>query len=394
MAQGQADRRPGALSGIRVLDMSIAVSGPMASAILADHGADVVQIERVGRFDALRSVGPQVGDTAAAWVAQNRNKRAIAVDLKSPRGQDVVRTLAAGADVFIQNFRPGVAEGMGLGYEALSATNPGLVYVAISGFGADGPKSAMPAYDGVVQGYTGLVSIQGGELVKMTIADKITALTAAQGATLALFARANGAGGQLVRVNMLDSMLAFLWTDTMWNETLPDEAPTLTYSDFYAPYRTADGFVISSWLTRDQFARILGEFDRLDLLDDPRFDSAAGRAPNAIAMKEAFQQVVASFSSEDALERLRRADVACGPVYSRAQVVSDEQVAHNGILREMAHPVAGNAIIAGPPIDLAATPPGLHRHAPGYGEHTDEVLREIGIPDERIAELHDDHIIA
>ena len=386
--------RQGALAGIRVVDVSSAVSGPLTSALLADHGAEVVLVEPVGRYDPVRMTGPTVGDVSGAWMAMNRNKRAVAVNLRDPRGLDVVLRLASSADVFVQNFRPGVVDRLGLGYTTLSAANPAVVYVSISGFGAEGPYAAQPVYDPVVQGISGLAAVQGGTFVKTLIPDKVTAMTATHAVMAALIARGRGEGGQHIELNMLDSTLAFLWPDAMWNEAVPDQPPVPNYTDWYDPYETADGQIAAVWTTQDQFRRGVLALGRPELADDPRFATRVERVQNALVMRDEFAKALEPLTTADALARLRAADVPCGPVNDRVSVLADPQLVHNQLLVEADDPRLGLTRVARPPARMSKTPTSLRRPAPGYGEHTDEVLGELGLGDTEIAALRDAAVVA
>ncbi|HXK24734.1 MAG TPA: CoA transferase, partial [Myxococcota bacterium] len=241
----------GPLHGIRVVDLSIALSGPWAVGILADQGADVVKVEPPGIGDIGRWVGPAIGGVSAMAQIVNRGKRSLAVNLQTEEGRAIVRTLAKRADVFVQNFRPGVIERLGLGYDGLAAANPRLVYVSISGFGAEGPYAGKSAYDPVVQAYGGLAAVQAGadgtpQLIRHTAADKITALTASQAITAALFARERGAGGQHLQLSMLESVVNFVWADAAGNEVLLDSdgSQPSSFSRDQKLWPTADGYVI------------------------------------------------------------------------------------------------------------------------------------------------------
>jgi crotonobetainyl-CoA:carnitine CoA-transferase CaiB-like acyl-CoA transferase len=384
----------GALAGFKVVDVSSAVSGPLTSALLADHGADVVLIEPVGRYDPVRMTGPTVGDVSGAWVAMNRNKRAMAVNVRDPRGLDVVARLAAAADVFVQNFRPGVAERLGLGYDALSAANRELVYLSISGFGTDGPYADQPVYDPVVQAISGLAAVQGGTLVKTLIPDKVTAMTAAHAVMAALLARARGGSGQHIELNMLDSTVAFLWPDAMWNEAVPDQPPVPNYTDWYEPYDTVDGRITAVWTTQDQYRRGVLALGRPDLVDDPRFATRVDRVRNALVMRQEFAKALEPYTTADALALLREADVPSARVNDRASALHDPQLIHNQVLVEGDDPRLGRTRVARPPARMSATPPSLRSPAPGYGEHTDEVLGELGLGEEEIAALRADAVVA
>ncbi|MFN0091633.1 MAG: CaiB/BaiF CoA transferase family protein [Acidimicrobiales bacterium] len=391
---GAAITNGGALAGVRVLDVSAAVAGPFTTSQLADQGADVISVEPVDRPDVLRLTGPVVGDVSGAWVAMNRSKRAIALDLRSPRGRELALLLADRADVFVQNWRPGVAERLGLGYAELAARNPRLVYVSVSGFGPDGPYADQPVYDPIIQATAGVVAGQGGDFVKNVFADKITAMTAANAALSALVARAATGLGQHVQVNMLDATMAFLWLDMFWNHTIAAAPHAPTYTEWYEPFTTADGQLALAWPTDDRFRRACEGLGRPELALDPRFATRAERVLNAQALLEECRPTFAALRTADALAVLRAADVPCAPVQDLDQVLADPQVAHNQLIETYEHPSAGPVRALRPPARLSATPPPRQRPAPGFGQHTDEVLGELGLSAGEIAALRAERIVA
>jgi crotonobetainyl-CoA:carnitine CoA-transferase CaiB-like acyl-CoA transferase len=352
---------------------------------LSDAGADVIFIERVDNPDVMRLTGAATGDQSGSWVAMHRNKRGMALNLQDPRGRDVVRQLAEDTDVFIQNYRPGVADRLGIGYDDLSAVNPDLIYVSISGFGATGPYSDQPVYDPIIQALSGMTEAQGGDHVKSVVVDKITAMTAANAALAALVARGNGAGGQHVELNLLGSMLNWAWLDLYWNIAMPDAPPVPTYSDWYAPYNTADGQIAAVWTNFRQYVSAARAVGREDLVDDPRFATRASRLQNADAQRAEFSAALAKMTSAEALTALREADVPCAPVLSRHEVVTDPQVVHSGIIIETENPNGGRSRTIRPPAQYAKTPTEVSSHAPGWSEHTDEILVELGYDPAAIA---------
>ena len=267
----------GPLHGITVLDVSIAATGPLATALLADQGADVIKVERPGIGDIGRWIGVSVNGMSALFLACNRGKRAIAVDAHTDEGRGIVRRIARGCDVVVQNFRPGVMDRLGLGYDDLRADHEDLVYVSLSGFGADGPYSGKSAYDTVIQAYGGFATNQGdpstGEPVflRQTAADKVTALTAAQAITAALLARERGQGGQHVQLSMLDAVVSFLWADAAGNEVLldSDNSQPSSFVATFRPFRFLDGWGIATPTSDADFAGICRAFG-VDGHDDPR----------------------------------------------------------------------------------------------------------------------------
>ncbi len=384
----------GALAGIRVVDVGSAVAGPWAATWLADQGADVILIEPVDRLDVMRLTGPLRGDQSGVWVQLHRSKRAMAVDLRTDEGRDLVRRLAAEADVFSQNMRPGVIDRLGLGYGDLSRLNPDLVYLSVSGYGPDGPYADQPVYDPVIQALSGLAEAQRGDYVKSFAVDKIAAMTAANGVLSALVARSRGVGGQHVEVNLLDAAVSWLWMDAMWNQSIVGGEPVPTYSDWYAPYDALDGQVAAVWVTEKQFAGAVRALEAPHLEADPRFGTRGDRVRHADEMRDAFAAEIARWPRDELIARFRAEDVPCGPVLDRIEVPDDPQVGHNGTVVDQAHPAAGPVRIVRTPVRLSATPPPTSRPSPGHGEHTDEILAELGCSQAEITRLRAAGIVA
>jgi crotonobetainyl-CoA:carnitine CoA-transferase CaiB-like acyl-CoA transferase len=385
----------GPLAGIRIVDLSIALSGPWAVGILADQGADVVKVEPPGIGDIGRWVGPAIGGVSAMAQIANRGKRSIAVNLRTEPGRDVVRRLSAQADVFVQNFRPGVIERLGLGYDELSAANPQLVYVSISGFGASGPYAHKSAYDPVVQAYGGLAAVQAGasgepQLIRHTAADKITALTAAQAITAALFAREWGAGGQHLELSMLESVVSFVWADAAGNEVLLDsdgKQPS-SFSRDQKLWPTKDGHVIAAPVSDGDVVAICRGVG-VDGYDDPKVATIAARRQNPGAFQALLRRVYAAVGAMTTAEAIRAMEAErapCGAVLGPAQLHLDPQVAALGMLEDSIHPAAGRVRQPRPAARFAATPAKTGAPAPTIGQHTDEILAELGMR-EQIAAL-------
>ncbi len=388
----------GPLSGIRVIDLSAVVSGPFGTAILADQGADVITVEQLRSPDLIRRSGPvdpSAEGVSAYWASLNRNKRAIALDLKHPDGKDVLKRLVARADVVVQNFRPGALERLELGWDVLSALNPQLVMCSVSAYGPDGPYAQRPAYDPILQAVSGYASVQQdhhGEpkLVHTIVCDKVTSLNVAQSVCAALVARANGAGGQHIELAMLDASVHFLWPDAMWNDTYldhPSDLPDL--SSIYKLQRSADGWVIVYAIALDQHWRAMCEaFDAPELLEDSRFVDVQARVRNGDLANDAVEARTRRRTTAEIVELMDRAGVPVAPVHSRASLVEDPQVRHRELLVETTHPTAGRIRQVRPAARFSATPTGLHRAAPRFGEHTDEVLGELlGLDGDALAAL-------
>jgi crotonobetainyl-CoA:carnitine CoA-transferase CaiB-like acyl-CoA transferase len=392
----------GALDGIRIVDLSIALSGPWAVGILADQGADVVKVEPPGIGDIGRWVGPAIGGVSAMAQIANRGKRSLAVNLRTEPGRDIVRRLAARADVFVQNFRPGVIERLGLGYEALAGANARLVYVSISGFGAEGPYAGKSAYDPVVQAYSGLAAVQAGadghpQLIRHTAADKITSLTAAQAITAALFARERGAGGQHLSISMLESVVNFVWADAAGNEVLRDAdgSQPSSFSRDQKLWPTQDGFVIAAPVSDKDVARICRGVG-VDGYDDPMVATIVARRQNPAAFQALLRRVYAAVGNMTTAEAIRGMEAErapCGAVLGPAELHRDPQVAALGMLEDSIHPAAGRLRQPRPAARFAATPARTGGPAPTLGQHTDEILAELGLS-ERRAELRAAGVVA
>jgi crotonobetainyl-CoA:carnitine CoA-transferase CaiB-like acyl-CoA transferase len=393
---------PGPLHGYRVVDLSAMITGPFATMILGDQGADVIKIEPPGAGDVMRWLGTQKNGLSTLFALTNRSKRSIVLNLREESARELVRRLVARADVFVQNFRPGVVERLGLDEPALRALRPDLVYVSISAFGATGPYAKKPAYDHILQGLSGFASVQGDPLsgrpahVKNAICDKLTALVVAQGITAALLARERGAGGQHLRANMLDAAIAVLWPDGGANEVLLDPSaprqPTLAAT--YRVSEAADGFYDLAAVTDAQVHGLFRALGRADLASDPRFATAAARMQNLAALAAELGDGPTQKSVAEVVSALEAEDVPCGPIWSIAQVPSDPQVRANGTFVESEHPRLGRMREPRPPLGFARTPAAIARPAPALGEHSDEVLAELGLGADERARLRADGAIA
>ena len=393
---------PGPRHGIRVVDLSIALSGPWAVGILADQGADVVKVEPPGIGDIGRWVGPAIGGVSALAQIVNRGKRSLAVNLRVEEGRAIVRALALRADVFVQNFRPGVIERLGLGYDALAAANARLIYVSISGFGAEGPYAEKSAYDPVVQAYGGLAAVQAGadgipQLIRHTAADKITALTASQAITAALLARERGAGGQHLQISMLESVVNFVWADAAGNEVLLDSdgSQPSSFSRDQKLWPTADGYVIAAPVSDEDLARICRGVG-VDGYDDPQVATIVARRQNPQAFQALLRRVYAAvgkMTTAEAIRGMEAEKAPCGAVLGPAELHRDPQVEALGMLEESVHPRAGRLRQPRPAARFAATPAKTGPPAPTLGQHTDEILAELGLG-ERAAELRAAGVVA
>ncbi len=383
---------PGALAGFKIIDVTQVISGPLATRILADQGADVIKVEPpVG--DILRHMGGIAG-LSPTFATTNRSKRSIVLDLKNETGLQALYRLVEGADVFIQNSRPGIADRMGIGEAKLRSINPTLVYVSISGFGEEGPYSHKRVYDPLIQGMSTLTDIQRGEdgrprLVRVIVPDKVTALTAAQSITAALLARERGGNGQHIRLSMLDAVIAFVWPEAMAYHTFisPDRPRTERVARRDLVYETANGYMIVSTVAHREWQGFCKAVKKVEWLEDPRFQNTAGLVTHARERLDMMADVLMTETTEHWLEVLDREDVPCGPILTRDDVHLHPQIQANGTIVEQDHPVAGRVRQARPAEQMDGTPSVISRPAPTLGQHSEEVLTEIGFDPEAIGEL-------
>jgi crotonobetainyl-CoA:carnitine CoA-transferase CaiB-like acyl-CoA transferase len=391
---------PGPLNGFRIIDLTSNVSGPLGTMILADQGADVIKVESP-EGDHTRTGTNRRGGFSAGFLNNNRNKRSIVLDLKQAKGREALFRLVAGADVFVQNFRPGVADRLGVGEAAVRAHRPDIVYVSICGFGETGPYAQKPVYDPLIQAVSGLATIQGGSdeaqprLVRTILPDKLTGITNSQAITAALLARERTGEGQHVRLSMLDAVIAFLWPSDMSAQTfvggeLPQQEAASMIDLIYA---TAEGYISVSVVTDRQWSALARALGRPEWLDDPRFKTPALRQKNIDVRLALTQQALRSRPGAEWLRLLTEADVPCAPVLTRNQVISHPQVIENGTIVEYDHKSAGRLRQARNAARFSGTPAEIRSGAPALGEHTDEILAEAGYSPAEIAALRAEGVL-
>jgi crotonobetainyl-CoA:carnitine CoA-transferase CaiB-like acyl-CoA transferase len=374
------------LDGTRVIDLSRVLAGPYCSMLLADMGAEVIKVEEPGKGDDTRAWPPFQGGEATYFLAVNRGKKSLTLDLKAPGAAEVLRRLVERADVLLENFRPGTMERLGLGWEVLRRWNPRLIYCALSGFGATGPEAGRPGYDLIVQGESGLMDLTGfpdGPPAKTgtSIADLAAGMAAANGILLALLARARLGRGQRVEVALLDVVTALLvYQGQLYLST--GRVPTRSGNRHgsivpYEVFRAADAYLTIGVANDAIWRRFCAALERPDLAEDPRYGTPAGRAANRGSLVAVLEALFAERKAEEWLERLARAGVPAGRIKTVGEALSSPQLRTRGMIVTVAHPTAGPLPLVGPPIRLEETPGGVGAPPPLLGEHTREILAEV-----------------
>ena len=389
----------GPLHGVRVLDLTTMVAGPVATMMLADQGADVIKLETPSG-DLMRRLAKGRSGMNAFFLACNRNKRSLAVDLNTEHGREVVYKLIATADVLVHNFRPGTAERIGLGEDAIRAIRHDIIYVSISGFGERGPYAGQRAYDPIIQALSGLADIQRDRdtgrprMVRTIIADYTTALTAAQAITAALFARQRSGQGQHVRISMLDAMISYLWPEAMPSLTFVGEERDPSDGEMGPDlvFATQDRYITAAALSDDEWAGMCRALNRQDLIDDPRFKTARDRSINAVERREIISAELEKWTAGEILPRLLANDVPSAPALSRFELLQEPQVRESGILEEHQSEKFGRVRLPRPAAQFDRTPARIRELAPLLGENNAAVLAELGYTPSDMERLERDRV--
>lgn len=393
----------GPLAGLKVLDFTRVLSGPFLTLQLADLGAEVLKIENPGIGDETRSFSPHIGGESHYFLGLNRQKKSLVIDLKTEAGVALARSLAEKADVLVENFRPGVMDRLGLGYDTLSAANPRLIYCAVSGFGMTGPWRDMPSFDIVTQALSGALSVNGEPgrapvKLGLPLGDMVGGIYGSMGVLSALHERHATGRGRLVDISLHDGMIGMLgYLAQIWFTTGRDPRPVGTSHPNIAPYGAfpaSDGFIIIACLVQGFWTRLCEALGCPELANDPRFATGADRLAHRDALDEQIAQRTRQHPVAAWVERLSAADVPHAPILSVGQALAQPHTLAREMVVTATHPAAGDVRMVGRPIKFPGSPQAPLKAAPVLGEHTEEVLRRhLGLDDEAIARLRDDGVI-
>ena len=391
----------GPLNGIRIIEVTSMLTGPWATSILGDQGADVIKVEVPGVGDHTRSAGADRGGLPVNFLNINRSKRSLTLNLKNQQGVSILKRLAATADVFVQNFRPGVVERLGIGEPDIRKVSPKVIYMSMSGWGEHGPLAQKPVYDPVIQALSGLTTIQAGSddarprLIRTILPDKLTAVVASQAITAALLTRERTGKGQHVRLSMLDAVLNFLWASDMGGQTYVDDPVSNQAAASFIDliYETKDGYMTVSTMGNKEWLALSRAFERPDLLKDPRFKTPQLRDQNVNERLALVQAELKTKTTAKWLEIFEKEEVPAAPALTRQEMIEHPQVTASEILVEYDHPVAGRLRQTRTAARFEGTPPGPPQGAPRLGEHNTQILMELGLSEDEIIELSQSGVV-
>jgi crotonobetainyl-CoA:carnitine CoA-transferase CaiB-like acyl-CoA transferase len=383
----------GPLSGIRVIDVTTVVLGPFCSQTLGDMGADVIKVE-TPQGDSTRLIGPSRTPGMGSYFANlNRNKRSLAIDLKQPAAREALLRLVETADVFVHNMRIGAASRLGLDYETLSARNPKLIYACASGFRKGSSMQEFPAYDDLIQGVSGIASLNAGpdgapRYFPTVVVDKLTGATLASMIGMALFHRERTGQGQEIHLPMMETILSFTLVEHMWHATLGEPEKGLGYPRMLTPHRrpypTKDGYISVIAHSNAQWGKLFEAMGTPELIDDPRFESVQARSRNIDAVYATLTEGMKLRTTDEWLAELRPADIPCGKANSLDDLFTDPYLIETDYFGSYDHPVEGNVVVPAIPARFSRSPPNVHRPWPQLGEHSREILVEAGCSEAEI----------
>ena len=391
----------GALKGIRIIDLTSMISGPSATMILGDQDAEIIKIENTSVGDYTRIVSTQRAGISAAYLNNNRNKKSVCIDLKAEEGKNILKKLIGTADVLVQNFRPGVMDRLGFGYSDVCAISPNIIYVSISGFGFTGPYKNKPVYDPLIQALSGLTTVQAGSdeerprLMRTILPDKLTGFATAQAITAALFHKAKTGEGQEVKISMLDAVISFLWGSDMGGHTfVGDELEKETAQSFIdLIYETKEGFISVAVQSDKEWFNICDAFNKKEWLSDRRFLTAELRHQNINERLKLIQSELKKKTSDEWLKLLTAKDVPCAPVLTRKEMIKNEQVVANDIIKISEHPIAGKIRQSKLAASFSVTNKDDNLSAPTLGQHTKSVLPGLGFTELEVDRFLSDKVI-
>ena len=389
----------GPLEGIKIIDISTIVSGPLAASMLGDQGAEVIKIEPPYKGENARVMGPIKEGSGALFATVNRSKRSLAMDLKKEESKKIIYKLIESADIIIDNFRPGALDRLGLDFNSIKNFNPKIIQMSITGYGETGPYSKRRVYDPLIQATAGVCDAQSidgqPKYMKTLMCDKITSLTAAQAMTAALFKREKTNKGQRVTLSMLDTALYFMWSDSMYNYSWhgDDWAPIPNIADFYEPVKTKDGHIALVAINDSEFSGVLKAIGREDLLEDERFSTIENRIMNVVEMQEILLNAYSEFTSDELVKRMEENDVPAAKINKREDIFSDPQVINNSSVINTKN--NGEKLIKGPkpPANFLDDECDEPKFMPALGEHSSEILKEYGFSNDEINSLIENKII-